>query len=189
MFKAISMSILFMFTGIVWWQYSYRVQLGSSKAGLGSCLMDHLLISLQKVRFLLFKHFRVCYSAFNFVVFMLTVKYCWTRLVERTGSWVFTQMAKINVSSATLLFCPVEARGNLLRAVVFTRGSEIAAVPERKFTFQACKTGEKAIYITLYKQQVYRLSSDFMTCLKRGLITQYFTKCFASMVWCLTKTW
>lgn len=41
-----------MFTGIVWWQCLYRVLLGSSKAGRGSCLMDHLLISLRRVRLL-----------------------------------------------------------------------------------------------------------------------------------------
>lgn len=71
---------LSVFVGIVWWQCLYRVLLGSSKAGLGSCLMDHLLISLQKVRGVVcfvFKWFGVCYSVFFFYgLFMLMAKYC-----------------------------------------------------------------------------------------------------------------
>lgn len=68
-----------LFAGIVWWQCLYRVLLGSSKAGLGSCRTDHLWISLQKVReWFWFCFFSVCgfVILFGFCgVFMHMAKY------------------------------------------------------------------------------------------------------------------
>lgn len=85
---------LSVFVGIVWWQCLYRVLLGSSKAGLGSCLMDRLLISLQKVRgfvCFVFKCFGVCYSVWGFLWGVYAYgevlpKCCWTQVVEKTGA-------------------------------------------------------------------------------------------------------
>lgn len=69
-----------MFVGIEWWQCLYKVLLGSSKAGLGSCLTDHLLISLQKVSGVLF-----CFvlSGLGFVILFefLWVAYCYEKVL------------------------------------------------------------------------------------------------------------
>lgn len=50
MLQAVPMSLPLCVPGTVWWPCLSRGLPGSSRAGLGSCLTDLLLISLQKVR-------------------------------------------------------------------------------------------------------------------------------------------
>lgn len=105
-----------MSAGIVWWRCLYRVLPGSSKAGLGSCLTDHLLISLQKVRGFCFVYVFGGFILFGVFCGVFMARYspvlpkcCWTGVVDKTGAEVFTRVAGINVLSAGLLVGPVEA--------------------------------------------------------------------------------